>query len=118
MLTKKIDEQNAKIDILSQQILKLEQQISHARPGFMIGEPEGVSATPASSATPMPRPTAGTAHTVERGQTLTSIGKLYGISAGELQRYNHIDDPSKLRTGQTIMIPPSPTPAASASPGE
>ena len=35
-LAKKIDEQNAKIDALSQEILKLEQQLSHARPGVMI----------------------------------------------------------------------------------
>src|SRR5438128_623964 len=37
-LAKKIDEQNTKIDALSQEILKLEQQISHIRPGIMIGE--------------------------------------------------------------------------------
>src|SRR6266404_6930058 len=37
-LAKKIDEQNTKIDSLSQEILKLEQQISHIRPGIMIGE--------------------------------------------------------------------------------
>jgi len=116
VLAKKIEEQNAKIDILSQQILKLEQQISNVRPGIMIGEASGTSASPASSATPVPRPTGGTAHTVERGETLTSIGKLYGVSPGELQRYNHIDDPIKLRAGQMIMIPPSPTPGASASP--
>jgi len=117
-LAKKIDEQNAKIDILSQQILKLEQQISHARPGIMIGQPENAAATPAASGSPMPRPTSGTAHTVERGETLTSIGKLYGVSPSELQRYNHIEDPLKLRAGQTIMIPASPTPAASVSPGQ
>src|SRR6266446_1518339 len=37
-LAKKTDAQNAKIDTLSQQILKLEQQIAHIRPGVMIGE--------------------------------------------------------------------------------
>src|SRR5436853_7823661 len=37
-LAKKIEEQNAKIDALSQEILKLEQQLSHVRPGVMIGE--------------------------------------------------------------------------------
>ena len=37
-LIKKIDQQNAKIDALSQEILKLEQQISHIRPGVMVGE--------------------------------------------------------------------------------
>src|SRR5947209_15740944 len=37
-LTKKIDEQNAKIDMLSQQILKLQLQLSEHRPGVIIGE--------------------------------------------------------------------------------
>jgi len=37
-LTKKIDEQNAKIDMLSQQILKLQSQLSNQRPGVIIGE--------------------------------------------------------------------------------
>src|ERR1044072_9220695 len=36
-LARKIDEQNAKIDALSQEILKLEQQIAHIRPGVMMG---------------------------------------------------------------------------------
>jgi LysM repeat protein len=108
---------NAKIDILSQQILKLEQQITHARPGIMIGEAEPSRTKPAASVTPIPRPAGATTHTVERGETLTSIGKLYGVSATELQQFNHIEDPLKLRAGQTIIIPPSPTPAA-PSPSE
>ena len=117
MLTKKIEEQNAKIDVLSQQILKLEQQITHMRPGVMIGEPESTSATPATVTTPIPRATNGiTTHTVARGETLTSIAKLYGISIGELQRFNRIEDPLKLRAGQTLMIPPAS--AASSTPGE
>src|ERR1700730_13627759 len=37
-LIKKVDEQNAKIDMLSQQILKLEQQIANLRPGGAPGE--------------------------------------------------------------------------------
>ena len=53
-LAKKIDEQNAKIDALSQEILKLEQQLSHARPGVMIGEaaPAPASAGAAPRASP------------------------------------------------------------------
>ena len=49
-LTKKIDEQNTKIDALSQQILKLEQQLSTIRPGIMIGE----STPPRQQALPPP----------------------------------------------------------------
>ncbi len=111
LLTKKIDEQNAKIDILSQQILKLEQQLSHTRPGMMIGEAEPSQSKSAS--TPIPRPAGTTTHTVQRGETLTSISKMYGVSITELQTFNHIEDPLKLRAGQTIFIPPSPTPAPS-----
>jgi LysM repeat protein len=119
-LTKKIDEQNAKIDILSQEIIKLEQQISHARPGIMIGEgapPISTTATSTSSpVTESPRPILnGNSHTVSRGETLTSIARLYKVSVEELQKFNHIEDGRKLQAGQTIMIPPSPTPTPAAS---
>jgi LysM repeat protein len=123
-LTKKIDEQNAKIDILSQEIIKLEQQISHARPGIMIGEgaqPISATATPiASPATESPRPPPnGNSHIVARGETLTSIAKLYNVSVSDLQKSNRIDNPLKLQAGQTLVIPPSSTPTqASPSPKE
>src|ERR671937_2292351 len=60
-LVKKIDEQNAKIDALSQEILKLEQQIAHMRPGVMIGEstPSPVNPVAAAGAASSPHP-AGT----------------------------------------------------------
>jgi LysM repeat protein len=117
-LAKKIDEQNAKIDTLSQQILKLQQQIANVRPGIMVGE-----GAPTTSTTTTPSPEAsprasadGNSHVVARGETLTSIAKMHGVSVSDLQKYNHIDNPLKLQAGQTILIPPSPTPAPSGSP--
>jgi LysM repeat protein len=118
-LTKKIDEQNVKIDALSQEILKLEQQVSHIRPGVMIGEN---TPSPAASAAPATAPlhlatagNAGNTHTVARGETLTSIAKMYKVTVDELQKANHIEDGRKLQAGQTITIPvsgtPTPTPA-------
>ena len=114
-LAKKIDEQNAKIDALSQEILKLEQQVSHIRPGIMIGESTpspGSSAAPAASAL---HPAEGNTHIVARGETLTSIAKMYKVTVDELQKANHIEDGRKLQAGQTISIPtsatPTPTPA-------
>ena len=119
-LARKIDEQNAKIDALSQQILKLEQQSSHTRPGVMIGE----SPTPAPSAnastTEAPKPAqSGNSHVVAKGETLTSIAKLHKVTVEELQKFNHIENDRKLQIGQTIMIPPaanstpsSPSPTA------
>src|SRR5215216_6330697 len=68
-LTKKIDEQNAKIDALSQEILKLEQQLSHGRPGVMIGEGAAAPATAAApAASPSHSPVEGNGHTVARGE--------------------------------------------------
>jgi len=113
-LAKKIDEQNAKIDALSQEILKLEQQLSHSRPGVMIGEP-----TPATAAAPpisaSHSAVAGNVHTVARGETLTSIAKMYKVTVDDLQKANNIEDGRKLQAGQTISIPTASPPAASGS---
>jgi LysM repeat protein len=117
-LERKIDELNAKIDALSQHVLKLEQQAS--RPGMIIGEtgPSPVP-NPATTTSESTHPSAanGTTHIVARGETLTSIAKQYKVGVEELQKFNHIEDGRKLQAGQTIMIPPSSaSPAASASP--
>jgi LysM repeat protein len=120
-LTKKIDEQNTKIDALSQQILKLEQQIANIRPGVMIGETTP-SAAPAVVATPAAPPANGNAHVVTKGETLTSIAKANKVGVQELQKFNHIENDRALQIGQTIMIPgaasPSPAASPSASPNE
>src|SRR5215468_9059062 len=115
-LAKKIDEQNAKIDALSQEILRLEQQLSHARPGVMIGES---APTPATAAAPAASAShsavAGNTHTVARGETLTSIAKMYKVTVDDLQKANHIEDGRKLQAGQTITIPTA-SPGTSGSP--
>jgi len=117
-LAKKIDEQNAKIDALSQEILKLEQELSHVRPGVMIGEGAAAPTTAASpTGSASHPPIAGNTHTVARGETLTSIAKLYKVTVDELQNANHIEDGRKLQAGQTIIIPTSsPAPSGSSSP--
>jgi LysM repeat protein len=115
-LAKKIEEQNAKIDALSQEILKLEQQLSHARPGVMVGEGAPSPPTAGAPATaPMHAAVAGNTHTVARGETLTSIAKMYKVTVDDLQQANHIEDGRKLQAGQTILIPTAP-PASSSSP--
>jgi len=122
-LTKKIDEQNAKIDMLSQQILKLQLQLSNQRPGVIIGEgapstSTSTSTTPTSTPAPA-EPSAkagdGNSHVVARGETLTSIAKMHNVSVSDLQKFNHIDNPLKLQAGQTLLIPPSPIPSPSSS---
>ena len=114
-LAKKIDEQNAKIDVLSQQVLKLQQEMAEKRPGVIIGEREPAT-TPGSPAEATAHPAGENTHTVARGETLTAIAKMYHVTVDELQRANHIDNPLKLQAGQTITIPGATTPAP--TPGE
>ncbi|HYJ03520.1 MAG TPA: LysM peptidoglycan-binding domain-containing protein [Chthoniobacterales bacterium] len=114
-LSKKIDEQNAKIDILSQQILKLEQQVVKVRPGVIIGETPSPTATHSAStdapkATPVPQ--SGNSHVVAKGETLTSIAKMHKVSVDELKKFNRIENDRTLQIGQTIQIP-----SAASSPG-
>ena len=120
-LTKKIDEQNAKIDMLSQQILKLQSQLSNQRPGVIIGEgapsasTSAASTSTAASQEPSAKADNGNSHIVARGETLTSIARAHNVSVAELQKFNHIDNPLKLQAGQTLLIPPSPIPSPSSS---
>ena len=117
-LSKKIDEQNAKIDILSQQILKLEQQVAKFRPGVMIGEtPTPAPATAATTEAPKPTPQSGNSHVVAKGETLTSIAKMHKVSVDELKKFNRIENDRTLQIGQTIQIPtPASSPGGSPSP--
>src|SRR6478609_5928552 len=111
-ISKKLDEQNKKIDLLSQEILKIEQHLANTRPGVMIGE-GSPNYSPSPSASESAHPAGANSHIVARGETLTSIAKMYNVSVIELQKFNHIENDRKLQIGQTLAIP---GPGASASP--
>ena len=110
-LTKKIDEQNIKIDALSQQILRLQQEIQHSS-GTSLGSlsPVGGETSPPAAAA------GGSTHVVARGETLTSIAKMHKVGIEELQKFNHIENDRKLQIGQTLAIPGAQTTAPSPSP--
>jgi murein DD-endopeptidase MepM/ murein hydrolase activator NlpD len=44
-------------------------------------------------------------HIVQRGETIYSIARSYGVDNGELMRFNGIADASKLQIGQRVKIP-------------
>ncbi len=124
-ILKKLDEQNMKIDALSQQLLKLEQQATGKTGGVMIGEATPPPSAPAASttgaaatsATSTAAPPSGSAHVVAKGETLISIAKTHKVDVDALQKHNNIEDARKLQAGQTIMIPtPGQSPGASPSP--
>jgi LysM repeat protein len=82
----------------------------------MIGEAASAPATGGAPATsPSHSPVEGNTHIVARGETLTSIAKMYKVTVDDLQKANHIEDGRKLQAGQNITIPTA-SPAASGSP--
>ncbi|MDP8234928.1 MAG: LysM peptidoglycan-binding domain-containing protein [Candidatus Erginobacter occultus] len=50
-------------------------------------------------------PTGGRIHTVEKGDTLWGISRLYGVSVGEIAEANNLADPGRLAVGQRLAIP-------------
>jgi LysM repeat protein len=112
-LSRKIDQQNIKIDLLSQQILRLQQQIEHPRTSAL-----GETSHHSTETTP-PANTAGAGgntHVVAKGETLTSIARQHKVTIGDLQKINHIEDDRKLQIGQTLILPPGAASAALSSP--
>ncbi|MFB3092957.1 MAG: LysM domain-containing protein [Dehalococcoidia bacterium] len=62
--------------------------------------------------TPTPTPTAaavgecGETYTVEAGDSPFSIAEKCGVDVNDLQDLNDIDDPTSLRVGQELKLPP------------
>jgi lipoprotein NlpD len=52
-------------------------------------------------------------HVIQKGETIYSIARLYGVTADELIKLNSIDDPRAIQAGKRIRIP-SKSPAISA----
>jgi lipoprotein NlpD len=72
-------------------------------------------AAPASAPTPARPPvaTADGTYMVQPGDTLFSIAAAFGRDVKDLARWNGIDDPSRIRVGQTLrVVPPSSETAA------
>lgn len=59
-----------------------------------------------------------TRHQVERGETLYSIAQLYGISATAIASWNGLSGDLKLRTGQSLIIPPQDGVTPSVKPAQ
>ncbi|RIK44961.1 MAG: hypothetical protein DCC57_16995 [Chloroflexi bacterium] len=76
--------------------------------------PPAVEVDPAYAAT---EPDAATTHTVEAGDTLSTIAQRYGLSEAELMALNGIVDPDTIGIGQKLRLTPAPaTGAAQAAP--
>ena len=108
-LARKIDQQNIKIDLLSQQILRLQQEIENPKNAGTETVPRATQVT-----SPVP-PGNGNTHVVAKGETLTSIARQHKVTVEELQKLNHIENDRTLQIGQTLLLPGAPT-GSTASP--
>jgi len=67
-----------------------------------------VAAAPATSSSPAPaRWSAARYHTVRPGETLFSIGRLYGVNPYAIASANHLYNPNRIYIGQCLYIPAS-----------
>jgi len=70
--------------------------------------PDPAPSTPGKTA-PAGRPAdSGTTHTIQKGETLSTIAAKYGVAAQDIQALNGIQDPSMIRIGQRLKIPKQP----------
>ncbi len=72
------------------------------RPGQTLKLPAGPPQP--ASVQPAP-PVALRSHTVQPGQTLYSVARLYGLRAGEVQDFNRLSS-AELKPGQVLLLPP------------
>jgi len=121
-----IEQQTLKIEALSQQVTKLNQQLeaTHA----VTPMPSGTSTPATPRVEPQTKPAAeppkaeavatpsGLSHAVARGETLTSIAKHYKTSVADLLKANKIEDDRKLQIGQVLIIPTPPQKDAEPAP--
>ncbi|MDD5557656.1 MAG: LysM domain-containing protein [bacterium] len=80
---------------------------SRLRVGQLLSLPEGAAVrdeAPPREAPPT-APEAGTRHLVRKGESLWMIARQHRVSLARLIEANRIEDPSKIREGQILVIP-------------
>ena len=78
--------------------------------------PDGTSQTAAPAPSASPAATAPVYHTVQRGETLASIARYYGVDWQELARANNIANPNRILVGQRLTIMTSGAPQSATAP--
>jgi lipoprotein NlpD len=69
----------------------------------------------AKPAVPRPAPADGN-YVVQPGDTLYSIATSFGRDVKDLARWNNLDDPAKIRVGQSVRVVPPATESAAVMP--
>lgn len=79
-------------------------------PALLVAAPE-----PQAAAAPTPPAAAPAVHVVARGETLTGIARMYGVTVAAIVAANGIANPSLIVTGQRFVIPTVTAPVSPAS---
>ena len=83
-------------------------------PAAPAAPPPAAATTPKQSTARVPA--ADGTYKVQPGDTLRSIAAAFGRDVKDLARWNSIDDPSRIRVGQTLRVVPPGTEAAAVLP--
>lgn len=84
------------------QLLNIPTPKSATKP--VIGETRKTDVAARQTDVPPTRTTPGV-HVVKKGETMTSIAKMYGLTSDALVKLNKIADAKKLQLGQTLTLP-------------
>jgi murein DD-endopeptidase MepM/ murein hydrolase activator NlpD len=79
--------------------------LSSVTPASQAESADPLVATASSTSVPSPTTVAGIRHTVQEGQTLWQLAKLYGVDAGLIASSNSLSPDTTLRVGQVLVIP-------------
>ena len=69
---------------------------------LIIPDSSGTISSPVAK--PVPVPDGATAHVVKKGENLTRISAIYGVSIQDIMEWNGISDSSRIRVGQTLIV--------------
>ena len=80
------------------------------------GNEPAVDTLPVAPPPAVPSPAEPRVHVVARGETLTAIGRRYGVSVDRLVQDNGLANPNLLEVGQRLVLPGVPAPAPQVPP--
>jgi LysM repeat protein len=118
-----LEQQSRQIDVLAQEIARLNLLLESKYPGAASALAESSDTAAAAPPSAPPKAVAvdettpaGPVHIVTRGETLTAIARRYKVTVPEILKMNKITDARRLQIGQTLVLPPNARIPASPTP--
>ena len=79
-------------------------QTSIIRPGQILIIPNGSTSSSVVSSPPQIIPAGANTHLVKKGENLTKIASLYGITVKNIMDLNNLSDASMIKVGQSLVV--------------